>query len=88
MKIHLLPEHEAFVREKVDSGAYDSPDDVITDALFCFQHVEQFRALRREELRREIRIGLEEADRGKLKDVDEVLDRIEQRLNERNAAAE
>ena len=88
MKIRLLPEHEAFVREKVESGEYDSADDVVTDALFCFQHIEQFRALRREELRGEIQVGLDEADRGELEEADEVLNRIEQKLRGRDAAAE
>lgn len=74
MKIHLLPEHEAFIREKVESGEYESADDVVTDALFCFQHIEQFRALRREELRREIQIGIDELDRGESAplDVDQI----------------
>jgi len=87
MKIHLLPEHEAFIREKVDSGEYESASDVVTDALFCFQHIEQFRALRREELRREIQIGIDEADRGELVEADEVLDRIEHKLRARCGAA-
>jgi Arc/MetJ-type ribon-helix-helix transcriptional regulator len=37
VKIHLFPEHEAFIREKVASGEYEAPDDVITAALDCFQ---------------------------------------------------
>ena len=46
MTIHLFPEHEAFIREKVESSEYDAADDVITTALDCFQQIEQLRALR------------------------------------------
>lgn len=70
MKIHLFPEHEAFIREKVASGEYDAPDDVITAALDCFQQLEQFRALRLEQLRREIDIGIAQLDRGEGRPLD------------------
>lgn len=70
MKIHLLPEHEASVREKVESGEYESANDVITDALFCFQHIDPRAAAR----------GAAPRDPDRLEEADEVVDRIEQKL--------
>ena len=37
MNISLSPELENFVNEKVNSGAYSSPDDLIGDSLHHFQ---------------------------------------------------
>ena len=88
MKIHLFPEHEAFIREKVASGEYDAPDDVITAALDCFQQLEQFRALRLEQLRREIDIGIAQLDRGEGRDADDVFDRVRRRIRAEDSAAE
>ena len=88
MKIHLFPEHEAFIREKVASGEYDAPDDVITAALDCFQQLEQFRALRLEQLRREIDIGIAQLDRGEGSAAEDVFDRVRRRIRAEDSAAE
>jgi len=33
MQIHLLPDHERFIRDKVSSGAFASESDVISSAI-------------------------------------------------------
>jgi antitoxin ParD1/3/4 len=69
-----------FIREKVASGEYDAPDDVITAALDCFQQIEQLRALRLKQLRREIDIGIAQLDRGEGRDADKVFERVRRRI--------
>lgn len=66
MNISLTPELEELVQEKVRSGMYHSASEVIRDALRLLQEREQLRALRLTELRKEIAIGIEQADRGEV----------------------
>jgi len=64
MNISLTPELEEMVRQKVESGMYNSASEVIREALRLFREQEQIRQQRLEELRREIQIGLDELDQG------------------------
>jgi antitoxin ParD1/3/4 len=60
-----LPEHrEQFVRDLVQSGRYASEADVIADALQLLEERDEQAKLA--ELRREIAIGVDQADRGEL----------------------
>ncbi len=69
MNISLTPELEAMIQEKVRSGMYQTASEVVREALRLFQEREQLYAIRREELRKEIAIGIEEADRGEAREV-------------------
>lgn len=64
MNVSLTPELEAFVREKVDSGRYTSSSEVVREALRLLEREERWRAERLAELRREIKIGIDQLDRG------------------------
>ncbi len=70
MEISMTPQLEKFVNRKVASGEFGSVSDVIHEALRLMDEVEKDRELELEELRREIQIGIDEADRGDLLDVD------------------
>jgi antitoxin ParD1/3/4 len=60
-----LPEHrQQFVRDLVQSGRYASEDEVIADALQLLE--ERDEQARLAELRHEIAIGIDQADRGEL----------------------
>lgn len=64
MTVSLSPELENFINEKVSSGAYSSPDDVIGDSLRRFQEQETMQEADREHLRREIQKGIDCFARG------------------------
>jgi antitoxin ParD1/3/4 len=64
MTIHLSGDREQFVRSLVQGGRYSSEDDVIEEALRLLEERDEQAKLT--ELRGEIAIGIEQADRGEL----------------------
>jgi len=70
MKIYLPSDLQEFVAEKVESGAYHSASEVISQALRLLKDWDALRECRLEELRREIQIGLDQADRGEVAPLD------------------
>ena len=71
MNVNLTPQLEELVRSKVDSGLYTSASEVVREALRLMQEQDELRAVRLEELRREIRRGLESGP-GEAWDLDEL----------------
>jgi antitoxin ParD1/3/4 len=59
MNVSLTPELEELVRAKVESGRYLSASEVMREALRLLEERDKLQELRREELRREIRKGLD-----------------------------
>lgn len=76
MDISMTPQLEAFVNRKVASGEFGSASEVIQEALRLMDEFEKAEQQKLEELRREIQIGIDEADRGELLDAKEVLREI------------
>ena len=70
MDVSLTPDLESLVNEKVESGEYRSASEVICEGLRLLKERDDRSAHRVEELRREIAIGLEEADRGEVAPLD------------------
>jgi antitoxin ParD1/3/4 len=64
MNIPLTPEYQEFVAQNVASGRYRSEIDVIQEGLRLLRERENERA-KLEDLRRDIALGIEEADQGK-----------------------
>jgi antitoxin ParD1/3/4 len=58
MNINLTPQLEEMVRQKVDSGLYTSASEVVREALRLMEEKDQLRAVRLEQLRRDIQEGL------------------------------
>ncbi len=58
MNISLNPHFEALVKNKVESGLYNSVSEVMREALRLLEERDQLRDLRLEELRREIQKGI------------------------------
>ena len=59
MNVSLTPELEELVRDKVQSGRYLSASEVMREALRLLEERDKLQELRREELRKEIRTGLD-----------------------------
>ncbi|MBI4556487.1 MAG: type II toxin-antitoxin system ParD family antitoxin [Candidatus Hydrogenedentes bacterium] len=70
MNVSLTPQLEAFVHKKVKSGQYHSANEVVRQALHLLKEHDRADKMRLEELRREIAIGVELADRGEVAPLD------------------
>jgi antitoxin ParD1/3/4 len=73
LHISLSPEYWQIIQNKIDSGYYANATEVIRDALRRMQESDQNHRLT--VLRTELALGLEQAERGELLDLD--LDAIE-----------
>jgi putative addiction module CopG family antidote len=62
MQITVVAEDEAMISDRVNSGAYRSPTELVQEALRLLRE----RDARMERLRGDIAIGIEQADRGAL----------------------
>jgi antitoxin ParD1/3/4 len=64
MHIHLPNDVEELVRRKVEAGEYETPSDLVIDAIHLLDAQDRLRQQQIEDLRREIALGLEECERG------------------------
>jgi len=76
MNVSLTPELERLIHKKVESGLYLSASEVVREALRLLEERDMLQALKHEELRREIQIGIDQADRGELLDGAEVFEKL------------
>ena len=68
MNFSLSLELEAFVRQKVESGQYESYSQVIEDGLLLLEERDHVMALRHERLLRELANGVAQANNRQLID--------------------
>ena len=66
ININLTPQLEAMVRDKVAAGLYGSASEVVREALRMMQEHDQLRAIKLEQLRADIRAGIESGSAGEL----------------------
>ncbi len=64
MNVSLTPELENLVNEKVKSGLYNSASEVIRESLRLLKEQDLLKEIRRNELRREIMLGVEQIRNG------------------------
>ncbi len=85
MNVSLTPHFDKLVKSKVASGLYNSASEVMRDALRLLEERDQLRALRLDEVRRDIQKGMESGDSTHL-DIEEIKARGRERLanQERN----
>lgn len=82
MEISLTPELEKLIADRVNTGRYHSVSEVIRDALRLLEEHERLREMRLEALRQDVRIGIEQANRGDVVDGDAVFDNLRRRIDE------
>ena len=87
MAIHLTPEFEQLIENKVRSGSYKSANEVIAEALRLLEQRDRIFANGNDGIRAKIEQGWQSAQRGELVDGDEVFDRIDTELEGRERAA-
>jgi antitoxin ParD1/3/4 len=70
MNVSLGETFEKFVAELIASGEYQSQSEVIRDGLRLLKEKQEFKAIRIDELRRQVAIGLDQASRGDVAPLD------------------
>ena len=70
MNISLTAEQASFVEQLVACGEYLCPEEVVGDAVRLLRDLKELERIRLERLRKEIAIGVEQADRGELVELD------------------
>lgn len=59
MNVNLTPQLEEMVRQKVSSGLYTSASEVVREALRLMDEQDRIRAARLDQLRQDVRSGLQ-----------------------------
>ncbi|MBX3289542.1 MAG: type II toxin-antitoxin system ParD family antitoxin [Acidobacteria bacterium] len=70
MNISLTPELEKLVNDKVESGLYNSASEVVREGLRLLRDHDELRRIRQEELRKEVRLGIEQLRNGQYLEFD------------------
>ncbi len=79
MNVSLTPELEELVNEKVSSGQYNNPSEVIREALRLLRERDELQEIQRAELRQEIARGIEATERGELISGEDVFKELRER---------
>ena len=82
MNVSLTPELETYIQAKVTSGRYSSASEVMREALRLLQDHDQLQAIKLDALRKEIAIGIEQADRGETVDGETFFENLRARVAE------
>lgn len=82
MNVHLTPELEQMVQNKVKSGRYNSASEVMREALRLMDERDQLKAMQKEELRKKIAAGLKSLEEGRGVDGEEFFAQMEAELDE------
>ncbi len=87
MTLPLPPDLQQFADRQIASGKYTSLDEMMLAGLRVLAEQEQVYQGRFEELRREVLLGVLEAERGELLDATSEIEAIRQRLRDRYAGS-
>ena len=79
MNVSLTPELETLVQQKVQSGLYSSASEVVREALRLLNDRDSIQQQRLAELRREIKVGLDQLDHGQSVPGEQVFDELKRR---------
>jgi antitoxin ParD1/3/4 len=86
MNVNLGTVFDKFVAELLKTGLYQSQSEVVREGLRLLKEREELKRLRLAELRKEIAIGSDEADRGQFVDGAKTFAEIRRRSAERKRA--
>jgi antitoxin ParD1/3/4 len=86
MNANLGPVLENFVTELLKSGLYQSQSEIIREGLRLLKEREDLKRLRLDDLRREIALGSQQADRGEFLDGPATFRQIRQRRSARHTS--
>ncbi len=86
MNVNLGTVFDKFVGELLETGMYQSQSEVVREGLRLLKEREELKNLRLAELRKEIVLGGEQADRGEFVDGEKTFTEIRRRSNARKRA--
>jgi antitoxin ParD1/3/4 len=86
VNISLTPELDAFLRNRVRSGRYQTTSEVVREALRLLERQEEERKAGLQQLKTKLARGAAEAERGELADGDEVFAELRDPIAERRRA--
>ncbi len=66
MNVSLTPELEQYVNGKVQSGLYHSASEVVREGLRLLREKDEVHQKKLQELRRDIQVGIDQAERGQV----------------------
>jgi antitoxin ParD1/3/4 len=81
MNVHLTPELEELVHNKVQSGRYNSASEVVREALRLMEQRDELRAVKLQELRKRMDSGIAQAEQGQSVDGEAFLQSLIGTLN-------
>ncbi len=85
MNITLTPELESFINEKIQSGLYNSPGEVLREGLRLLRERDELQRWRKEELRREVMKGVEQMRNGQYRTYNSAEELAEEVIREARA---
>lgn len=83
MNVNLGPAFDQFVSDLLETGLYQSQSEIIREGLRLLKEREDLKSVRLAEMRREIAVGSDQADRGEFVDGAEAFAEIRRRSSER-----
>jgi len=83
MNVHLGPVLDEFVAGLLQSGYYQTQSEVLREGLRLLKEREDLKLLRLADLRREIAVGSEQADRREFVDGPEAFAKLRERSGQR-----
>lgn len=86
MNVNLGTVFDKFIAQLLKTGMYQSQSEVVREGLRLLKEREDLKNLRLSEMRKEIAIGSEQADRGEFVDGDETFAEIRRRSAQRKRA--
>ena len=86
MNVNLGSVFDNFIADLLKTGLYQSQSEVVREGLRLLKEKEELKNLRLAELRKEIAIGSEQADRGEFVDGEETFAEIRRRSAKRKRA--
>ena len=86
MNVNLGTVFDNFIAELLQSGLYQSQSEIVREGLRLLKEREELKNLRLAELRKEIAVGGEQADRGEFVDGPQAFAKIRRRSAKRKRA--
>ncbi len=80
MDTPLPKSFEQYIRRKIRAGEYDSSQEVLMTALRLLKDRDAIREARLEAIRREVQVGIDAADAGRVKPIEGLLERVRARV--------
>jgi antitoxin ParD1/3/4 len=70
MNVSLTPELEQLIHKKVETGLYLSASEVVREALRLLEERDKLQAMKVDEIRSQIQVGIDQADGGEVAPLD------------------